>query len=273
MPFFTRAAATMLSGVLSLSSWGLSFPNAGQPPTPPVSADVLAQYDAKYIGDTTDKVIYLTFDAGYENGCTEPILDALAAHNAPAAFFLVGNYLEQNPDLVRRMVAEGHTVGNHTYHHPDMSAIADEGSFTAELRGLEDLYAQITGDTLPHYYRPPRGEYSMENLAMAQKLGYRTVFWSLAYVDWEVDKQPEENAALEKILSRTHPGAVVLLHSTSTTNARILDRLLTAWEAAGYRLGTLDELYGDHMPTPAPNQSPWSASHLLSCCHKDQPCP
>lgn len=244
MSLFPRLGAALLSVLLPLSSWGLSFPTPGQPPTPPVSAQVLEQYDAKYIGDTTQPVIYLTFDAGYENGCTEAILDALAAHHAPAAFFLVGNYLEQNPALVQRMVAEGHTVGNHTYHHPDMSAIADEARFTAELRDLEALFQQVTGQPLPMYYRPPRGDYSMDNLAMAQKLGYRTVFWSLAYVDWERDRQPDEDAALQKVLSRTHPGAVVLLHSTSTTNAKILDRLLTAWEQAGYRLGTLDELFG-----------------------------
>ena len=248
MPIFQQAAALLLSAAMPLASWGLSFPAEGMAPTAPVSSEALAQYDAKYIDATEEKVIYLTFDAGYENGCTEPILDALAAHEAPAAFFLVGNYLEQNPDLVRRMVADGHTVGNHTYHHPDMSAISDEGSFTAELRGLEELYHQVTGLQLPRYYRPPRGEYSVENLAMAQKLGYRTVFWSLAYVDWLQDDQPDEDAALQKLLSRTHPGAVVLLHSTSQTNARILDRLLTAWERAGYRLAALDELFADPVP-------------------------
>jgi len=241
-----------------LSSWGLGFPSEGQPPSPPVSAAILAQYDARYIGDTDEKVIYLTFDAGYENGCTEQILDALAAHHAPAAFFLVGNYLEQNPALVQRMVADGHIVGNHTYHHPDMSSIADEAAFTAELRNLETLFTQITGQELPRYYRPPRGEYTMENLAMAQRLGYRTVFWSLAYVDWERDRQPEESAALQKVLSRTHPGAVVLLHSTSTTNAAILDRLLIAWEQAGYRLASLDELYGGVPSAPSdPGSAIW----------------
>lgn len=257
MSLVSRLSALMLSAVLPLSSWGLSFPIPGQPPTPPVSAQVLEEYDARYIGDTTQPVIYLTFDAGYENGCTGAILDALAAHQALAAFFLVGNYLEQNPALVQRMVAEGHTVGNHTYHHPDMSSISDESRFTAELRDLEALFQQVTGQPLPHYYRPPRGEYSLENLAMAQKLGYRTVFWSLAYVDWERDRQPDEDAALQKLLSRTHPGAVVLLHSTSSTNAKILDRLLTAWEQAGYRLGTLDELFGI-APDGSPSDQLWT---------------
>lgn len=239
-----QAISLLLAGAMTTASWGLSFPSPGDAPRADVSSAELAQYDAKYIGDGDEKVIYLTFDAGFENGCTEPILDALAAHDAPAAFFLVGNYLEQEPDLVKRMVAEGHIVGNHTYHHPDMSAISDEADFTAELRGLEELFQQITGQPLPRYYRPPRGEYSVENLAMAQQLGYRTVFWSLAYVDWKQDAQPDEDEAVEKLLSRTHPGAVVLLHSTSPTNAKIMDRLLNAWEEAGYRFGTLDELFG-----------------------------
>ena len=245
MSMLIRAGAALLSGAMSLASWGLSFPTPGQAPVPPAGAGELAAYDARYIGDPAENVIYLTFDAGYENGNTAPILDALAAHRAPAAFFLVGNYVQQNPALVRRMVAEGHTVGNHTLSHPDMSAIRDEAAFAAELQGLEALFEEATGQPLPHYYRPPRGEYSVENLAMAQRLGYRTVFWSLAYVDWEQNRQPDEDAALAKLLSRTHSGAVVLLHSTSSTNAKILDRLLTAWEDAGYRFGTLDELFGD----------------------------
>lgn len=250
---FQQAATLLLTGVIATSSWGLSFPTPGEPPRADVSAEALAPYDAKYIGNSDEKVLYLTFDAGFENGCTEPILDALAAHQASAAFFLVGNYLEQNPDLVRRMVAEGHTVGNHSYHHPDMSAITNEADFTAELRSLETLYEQVTGQAMPRYYRPPRGDYSETNLAMAQKLGYRTVFWSLAYVDWLQDQQPDEEAALEKLIRRTHPGAVVLLHSTSSTNAHILDRLLSAWEQAGYRFGTLDELFA---PAPAAPQHP-----------------
>ena len=243
MSLFPRLGAALLSVLLPLSSWGLSFPSPGQPPTPPVSAQVLEQYDAKYIGDTTQPVIYLTFDAGYENGCTEQILDTLKAHRVSAAFFLVGNYIERNADLVRRMVEEGHLVGNHTLHHYDMSRIGNTQAFRKELQGLEDLFRETTGQELPKYYRPPQGIYSEENLTMAKELGYRTVFWSLAYVDWKNDDQPDPDASLSKLLRRTHNGAVVLLHSTSRTNAKILDALLTGWEKAGYRFGTLPELF------------------------------
>ena len=139
---------------IETGSWGLSFRTEGQPPAGNASKEALRRYDAVYLGDETQKKIYLTFDAGYENGCTEPILEALAKHNVKAAFFVVGNYIEQNPELVRRMLREGHIVGNHTYHHPDMSAISDKASFQKELDSLAALYQEITGQELSHFYRP-----------------------------------------------------------------------------------------------------------------------
>ena len=228
---------------LETGSWGLSFRTEGAPPIGNASTAQLQQYDAIYMGDPSKKVIYLTFDAGYENGCTEKILDALKKHNVKAAFFLVGNYMEQNADLVRRMAQEGHIVGNHTMHHPDMSKISDKAAFQKELTDLENLYKEITGQEMEKYYRPPQGNYSEENLKMAKELGYKTVFWSLAYVDWNNDAQPTAEQAYSKLLPRIHNGAVVLLHSTSTTNAQILDDLLTKWEQMGYSFGTVDELF------------------------------
>ena len=228
---------------LETGSWGLSFRTEGAPPVGNASTAQLQQYDAIYMGDPSKKVIYLTFDAGYENGCTEKILDALKKHNVKAAFFLVGNYMEQNADLVRRMAQEGHIVGNHTMHHPDMSKISDKAAFQKELTDLENLYKQITGQEMAKYYRPPQGNYSEENLKMAKELGYKTVFWSLAYVDWNNDAQPTAEQAYSKLLPRIHNGAVVLLHSTSTSNAQILDELLTKWEQMGYSFGTVDDLF------------------------------
>ena len=194
------------------------------------------------MGDTSKKIIYLTFDCGYENGFTEPILDALKKHNAPAAFFVVGNMVETAPDIVCRMVQEGHIVGNHTYHHPDMSSISDQAAFQKELEDLEALYKETTGVEMPKYYRPPQGKYSEENLKQAQALGYKTIFWSLAYVDWYVDDQPTAEQAYSKLLPRIHDGAIVLLHSTSKTNAEILDDLLSKWEDMGYTFASLEEL-------------------------------
>ncbi len=225
-------------------NWGLSFQQAGQPPMANATAEELAAYNAYYVGDTTKKTIYITFDAGYENGYTAPILDALKKHKVPATFFVVGHYLETAPDMVKRMVAEGHTVANHTYHHPDMSAIADRQTFQQELTAVEEAYQSLTGQPMPKVYRPPQGKYSLQNLQMAKELGYATYFWSLAYVDWYVDKQPTKEQAFDKLLSRIHPGAVVLLHSTSATNAAIMDELLTKWEDMGYTFGALSHLAG-----------------------------
>ena len=234
----------LLFGIaLQTGNWGLSFQTQGSAPIGPASVQSLGKFDAVYLGDTSEKVIYLTFDAGYENGCSAKILDILKAHDVPAAFFLVGNYMQKNADLVRRMVDEGHIVGNHTMHHYDMSKLSDKDAFSKELTSLEDCFKEITGKELPKYYRPPQGTYSEENLSMAKELGYKTVFWSLAYVDWLNDKQPTREEAFHKLLPRTHNGAVVLLHSTSATNAEILDELLTKWEDEGFRFGSVDELF------------------------------
>lgn len=223
------------------TNWGLSFRQPGQPPVGNATADYLKQYDAYYVGKGDKKVIYLTFDAGFENGYTSKILDVLKKHNVKAAFFLVGNYLEKNPELVKRMVDEGHIVGNHTYNHPDMSKISTKDDFSKELQSLEELYKQITGKDMPKYYRPPQGKYSESNLKMAKELGYKTFFWSLAYVDWYTDNQPTREEAFNKLLPRIHPGAVVLLHSTSKTNAEILDELLTKWKSEGYTFESIDK--------------------------------
>ena len=230
------------SRAIETGSWGLSFRTEGKAPVGNASAEALRRYDAVYLGNEAEQKIYLTFDAGYENGSTAKILDTLKAHRVPAAFFLVGNYIARNPELVRRMVAEGHTVGNHTAHHYDMSKISDPNTFAKELGELEALFQDCTGQELPRYYRPPQGIYSEENLRQAKNLGYKTVFWSLAYVDWNRDSQPSADAAFQKLIPRIHPGAVVLLHSTSQTNAQILDELLTRWENMGYTFASLDQL-------------------------------
>ena len=237
-------AATVIPSVPASAdgNWGLSFQQEGKPPVANATADELKQYNAWYADLSGEKVIYLTFDAGYENGNTPSILDALKKHQVPAAFFVVGNYLETSPDLVKRMISEGHIVANHTYHHPDMSKISDPESFAKELSSLETSYTEITGENMRKYYRPPQGKYSKANLQMAKALGYQTFFWSLAYVDWIQDEQPTKEQAFSKLLSRIHPGAVVLLHSTSSTNAAILDELLTKWEEMGYHFAPLSEL-------------------------------
>lgn len=223
-------------------NWGLGFGAEGTQPTGNVTADELKKYNAWYVGDKNKKTIYLTFDCGYENGNTEPILDALKKHNAKATFFVVGHFLESAPDIVKRMEEEGHAVGNHTYHHPDMSSISELASFQKEIDDVASLYQSITGKEMIKYYRPPQGKYSTENLKMAKELGYNTFFWSLAYVDWKQEEQPTHEEAMSKLLKRVHPGAIVLLHNTSRTNGEILDEVLTKWEEMGYHFASLEEL-------------------------------
>lgn len=228
-------------------NWGLGFAENGseKQPSGNVTAEELRQLDAFYLGDAREKVIYLTFDCGYENGNTKYILKALKKHKAKGTFFVVGHFLESSPDLVKQMLAEGHAVGNHTYHHPDMSSIATKEAFQKELDDNAALFQQITGEEMSKYYRPPQGKYSAVNLKMAKELGYHTFFWSLAYVDWYEDRQPSHEEAFAKLTGRIHPGAIVLLHSTSKTNGEILDELLTKWENMGYTFQPLSHLLGE----------------------------
>ncbi|MCI6854370.1 MAG: polysaccharide deacetylase family protein [Firmicutes bacterium] len=230
-------------------NWGLSFQQQGQAPVGNATPEYLAKYNAYYIAgaaagkDEGDKKpIYLTFDSGYENGYTAEILDILKEKKVPAAFFLVGNYIEENPELVKRMVAEGHIVGNHTMHHPDMSAIADEEAFKKEITELEETYKTVVGKEIPKFYRPPQGKYSEANLQQAYRLGYTTLFWSLAYVDWLENDQPDETESINLLNKRIHPGAIVLLHSTSKTNSKILAQLIDDWKEQGYEFRSVSEL-------------------------------
>lgn len=233
-----NAAAVMRE----VTDWGLSFSTGGQPPVGNATSEELAGYNAWYVGDTSKKTIYLTFDAGYENGYTEKILDVLAEQKVPAAFFLVGTYMEENPELVKRMAKEGHIVGNHTMNHPDMSKIVELTAFKKEITEVEALYEKITGEKMKKFYRPPQGKFSTQNLEMAKELGYKTIFWSLAYVDWYENQQPTREEAIKKLLPRTHNGAVILLHSTSKTNAQILEELITKWKEEGYQFEALEKL-------------------------------
>lgn len=220
-------------------NWGLSFQEEGKTPVGNATFEELAKYDAFYAEQTKEKRIYLTFDVGYENGNTASILDTLKKHSVSATFFVVGTYIESEPELIKRMTEEGHIVGNHTWHHPDMSQIATMDSFKKELVDVENAYREVTGEEMTKFYRPPQGKYSETNLQMAQDLDYKTFFWSLAYVDWYDDNQPSKEEAFEKLLGRIHPGAIVLLHSTSDTNALILDELIQKWEEMGYTIRPL----------------------------------
>ncbi len=190
------------------------------------------------------KIAYLTFDAGYENGNIEKILDVLKDRNVTAAFFILINLIQSNPDLVKRMSAEGHCVCNHTAKHRDMSKVDNINDFSSELEILNTAYRNLTGQEIEKYYRPPEGRFSKQNLEYAQELGYSTVFWSFAYADWDNANQPSCQNAKKKILDNVHNGVVILLHPTSSTNAKILGDVIDEMRILGYEFGTLDQLCG-----------------------------
>ena len=198
--------------------------------------------DRKHSDNNRDKVVYLTFDAGYENGNIAKILDILKEESVSGAFFILGNLIRKNPDLITRMLSEGHIVANHTMHHHDMSKVTDEKEFLKEITSLEKLYTEATGQVMAKYYRPPEGRFSEENLKWLKENGYKTVFWSIAYADWDNENQPSCEFAKKKILDHLHNGAVILLHPTSATNAAVLKDLISEIRSEGYRFGTLDEL-------------------------------
>ena len=221
--------------------------NNRQPSSDP-QFDFIKEYDGYYIDnnhgdDNAEKVIYLTFDAGYENGNIEKILDVLKRQNVPSAFFVLGNLIKTEPDLVTRMFDEGHLVCNHTYSHKTMVNKSAE-EFKNELAALEKACCETIGRDLDKYYRPPEGRFDKASLNYAKEMGYKTVFWSFAYADWDNNKQMSAESAKKKILDNVHNGEVMLLHPTSATNAQILDDVIVTLKGQGYRFGTLDELCG-----------------------------
>lgn len=226
-------------------SWSVIRAKNNEQPTADRTLTFVENYDSFFIdknANDEDKVIYLTFDAGYENGNVERILDTLKKHNVKGAFFILENLITRNTDLVKRMAEEGHLVCNHTAKHTDMTSINSIEDFKAELDKLETVYKNYTGFEMAKFYRPPEGKFTEKNLKCAQTLGYKTIFWSFAYADWDNDKQPSEEYAINKIKENTHNGMIALLHPTSETNAKILDTMISYWKNEGFRFGTLDEL-------------------------------
>lgn len=207
----------------------------------PEAANEIAAHDVIYTDPRDEKRLYLTFDAGYENGNVEKIVDTLKEKNAPATFFILPEMIKNHTALVKRMKDEGHLVGNHSTHHRDMTKYSDYDAFSAELGDIARLYEDTFGYPMDTFFRPPEGRFCARTLEYAEKCGYRSVFWSLAYADWDNDKQMPPDKALALLLSRTHPGAVVLLHPTSATNAAILGDYIDAVRADGYTVCPLTD--------------------------------
>ena len=240
---FTNVSGYMFDDSTELNWYYAPTSKDHQIPDPPKeSIDFLQSEGGYYLGDTSKKVLYLTFDEGYEKGYTDDILDTLKELDVPAAFFVVKPYIESEPDLVKRMVKEGHLVCNHSNHHPSMASITNEEDFKKELTDVEDSYKKLTGKEMPKFFRPPMGKYSKLSLKRTKAMGYKTIFWSFAYKDWLVDDQPDEEFALEKIKSKVHQGGIILLHAVSSTNTKILKTLILDLQAAGYKFKPLTDL-------------------------------
>ncbi|WP_069998010.1 delta-lactam-biosynthetic de-N-acetylase [Cellulosilyticum sp. I15G10I2] len=200
----------------------------------------LAKYDGICLGDTNRQVVYLTFDEGYENGYTPLILDVLKEHDVQAMFFVTATYITANPHIIKRMADEGHIVGNHTTTHPSMPSVTDnEEKFKDELLTVANKYKEVTFEDMPPYFRPPMGHYSERSLAMTQALGYKTIFWSFAYPDWNVNKQPSHAKAKEMMLNGLHNGGIYLLHAVSKTNTEVLGDFIKEARGLGYNFELL----------------------------------
>ena len=225
-------------------SWYFLPSSNGEQPAFDLDLEELKEYEAYTMGNKDDKVIYLTFDFGYENGNVKKCLDALNKHGVKGAFFILEHLVENHADLLKEMIDTGHIVANHTLKHKNMCRITNFDDYTKEIAGLSEKFEEKTGYKMANYYRPPKGEFTKQNLDYNKKLGYKTIFWSLAYLDWDDNNQPNPQATIERLMKRTHNGAVVLLHPTSKTNASIIDALIQEWTKRGYRFGTLDELTG-----------------------------
>jgi len=221
-------------------SWWFSRNTSKTPPSAQGEID-LSKYDAYYLGDTSSKKIYLTFDEGYENGCTPQILDILKENDVKAAFFVTKSYIKSEPEIVKRMAEEGHIVGNHSVTHPDMTTLTDD-EVMQEILGCADYYNEVTGYDMPKFFRPPAGGYSVRTLEITKNLGYKTIFWSYAYKDWLVDEQPGRDVAYQNAMDYSHNGCIMLLHAVSTSNTEALDDILKDLKAQGFEFVSLEEL-------------------------------
>ena len=240
--FLILSAFTTIIFSSTKTSWGVKFREKNECPAGNASSEYLLKYDSYFVGDILKKNIYLTFDVGYEAGFTESILDTLKKHDVKACFFIVGNYFVSDAETIKRMDEEGHIVANHTNSHPNMSKMSTIEDFKKQIEPVEEKYTKITGKEMKKYYRPPQGIFNTTNLEHAKSLGYKTIFWSLAYVDWNAAKQIEPEKAISNLMSRIHNGAIILLHNNSKTNMDMLDEFITKVKKEGYVFDTLDNL-------------------------------
>ncbi|WP_156291704.1 delta-lactam-biosynthetic de-N-acetylase [Oceanobacillus salinisoli] len=228
---------------IAASGYGWGFKKNDEHKVPYIGEyqEILEKYGAYYADLSGDKVIYLTFDNGYEEGYTDDILDVLKKQDVPATFFVTGHFVTSQPDLVKRMVDEGHIIGNHSYHHPDFTIVSKE-SMKKELESLEKAVAEVSDQEEIKFLRPPRGMFNERTLQWANELGLTHVFWSLTFTDWNTANQKGWRFAYDQIMKQMHPGAIILLHAVSSDNAQALERIIEDLKSKGYEFKSLDHL-------------------------------
>ncbi|MBR6593861.1 MAG: polysaccharide deacetylase family protein [Clostridia bacterium] len=236
------ALTPVVTSAAGVENWYFRFNQGAERPTVMGGSELPDKYGALYMGAEDERVIYLTFDAGYGNESLQSVLDTLKASGVTATFFILPGLIKYNLPMVEQMIADGHIVANHSYSHGNMGRINDIDAFKKELTAAEDCYREATGKELAKLFRPPEGAFSENTLRFCKELGYTPVFWSFAYADWDNGKQPNTDAALKKVLSCLHNGEIMLLHPTSATNAAILGDLIREAQSQGYRFGSLSEL-------------------------------
>lgn len=222
--------------------WGLVRIKGSEPQITEQQRKVLEENGGYYLDHRDEKRLYLTFDEGYENGYTSKILDVLAQKDVTAAFFVTGPYLKNQPELIKRMIEEGHIVGNHTVNHLNLPNQPVD-TVKAEINNLSKECKEMYGYTM-EYMRPPEGEYSERVLAIAQNEGYKTIMWSMAYKDWDVNTQKGSEYAYSQVIPYLHSGAVMLLHAVSSDNAQALGDIIDSARDLGYEFYSLAELEG-----------------------------
>lgn len=234
----------------SAEGWGFTKKRDGSVPDVGRYGPMIEKYDGFYVDPSGDPVVYLTFDNGYEQGYTGRVLDILKEKGVPATFFVTGHYIESAPELLKRMAKEGHLIGNHSWSHPDFTQVSKQ-EMKRELDRVNDAVKKMTDQDVMTFVRPPRGTFNEQTLEWANEFGYTHAFWSLAFVDWQTDKQRGWQYAYDSVIDQIHPGAVILLHTVSEDNAEALSQLVDELRKRGYRFGDLNELMIKQM-MPAP---------------------
>ena len=231
----------MLLG-LNVNAYGFGFKKNGEHEQPDIGKyqQEIEGTNSYYVGNNEEKTLYLTFDAGYDNGNLSKILDILKEKDVKATFFVTGDFITREKVLLQRIVSEGHIVGNHTYHHKNITKL-DSAKIKEEIFLLNNAYKEVIGTDMPMYFRPPEGEFNKESLLIVKSLGYSTFFWSVAYDDWNTKQQKGVEYAYNKIMDNLHNGAIILLHTVSSDNANVLGKVIDDSRSLGYTFNNLDQ--------------------------------